>query len=135
MLSPSPLLNENGLNFSSSKCQLSLSDRRSLTDHHLRLELKGQEIPIVDFIMYLGIFLDSKLSWKQHADFIAAKALKAINVLKVLRGVSKGANPATLLSIYKRLIRAHLEWGSILFAGASKCTLEKLDKVQYGALS
>ncbi|XP_051156203.1 uncharacterized protein LOC127278511 [Leptopilina boulardi] len=130
----SPWLLEAGLNFSPSKSQLCLFDRRSLVDQHLRLELEGQEIPIVDSIMYLGILLDSKLSWKLHVEYIAAKAFKAINVLKVLGGVSKGANPETLLLIYKGLIRAHLEWGSILFAGASKSTLAKLDKAQYRAL-
>lgn len=38
------------------------------------------------------------------------------------------------LRVYKGLIRAHLEWGAVLFSGGNRNTLRVLDRVQYQAL-
>lgn len=39
-----------------------------------------------------------------------------------------------MMSIYKGLIRARLDWGSMLYADSDKKSLLKMDRVQYAAL-
>lgn len=45
-----------------------------------------------------------------------------------------GDNPEVLIKVYKGLIRAHLEWGAVLFAGSTRKVLKALDRVRYQAL-
>lgn len=85
-------------------------------------------------IPYLGVFINVKLTWKDHINYIVAKALVAVNAFRALAMVSWRANPEILLRVYKGLIRAHLEWGAVLYAGATLNFLKGLDRVQYKAL-
>lgn len=54
--------------------------------------------------------------------------------MRALAGVSWEANPEALLMVHKGLVRAHLEWDAILFAGARGTLTQKLDIVQYSSL-
>lgn len=83
---------------------------------------------------YLGVTLDGKLTWEPHIRYISGRAALALNALRALAKVSYGANPGTLMIVYKGLIRAILEWASILYASARQSLLVILDRVQYAAI-
>lgn len=127
-------LQEFGLEIAPKKCQLCILDRRRLDHSEVSLQVENITVKASLFLLYLGIMLDTKLSWKNHIDHIGAKALAAINVLKTLGKVSWGANSEVLLQVYKGLIRAHLKWGAPLFAGETISHLKKLGRIQYQAL-
>ena len=42
-------------------------------------------LEIKDFVKYLGIMIDSDLSWKNHIDFICHKISKSIGIIAKLR--------------------------------------------------
>lgn len=48
--------------------------------------------------------------------------------------VSGVTNPETILSVHRGLIRAILEWGAILYSGAAKKILNRLDTQLYVSL-
>lgn len=52
----------------------------------------------------------------------------------MLRGVWWGAHPSALLTIYKSIIRASIEYGCFTFAGASKSSFYKLERLQFQAI-
>ena len=66
---------------------------------------------IKDFVKYLGIMIDSGLSWKNHIDFISHKISKSIGIITKLRHYI----PRHLLfSIYHTLITPYLIYGYYL---------------------
>jgi len=58
---------ENGFSFSVSKSQFILFSRKH-SIVNIQLYLCDREIEIVDTYKYLGIWFDSKLTWKKHID-------------------------------------------------------------------
>lgn len=85
-------------------------------------------------IKYLGMTITSNLKWNDHIENIANRAQKNMNIIRAISGISWGADPKTLLTIYKGIIRPHLEYGSQVIQSASKEKLYKLDKIQFSAL-
>ena len=114
----------NGFNFSKSKtkcvhfCQL----RKQHDD--LVLHLYGSPIPVVEESKFLGILFDRKLSFIPHIKYLKAKCLKALNLLKVLSETSWGADPTTLLKLYRSLVRSNLDYGCIIYGSARKSYLQ-----------
>lgn len=100
----------------------------------LRLKLYGQELEQVKIVKFLGMWMDSKLTWKKHIDQIVEKGKKGINVLKCLAGCDWGASRASLLNIYDALIRSIFDYGCMVYRSAAKTNLKKLDIIQVQAL-
>ena len=127
-------LRELGLSISIPKCQLCFFTRARSDLHKIVMRVDGCEIRCQDSLKYLGVVLDARLTWMPHIKYIAGKAMRAVGVLKALSRVSWGVSPSLLLTVYRGLVRAYLEWGSPLFAGASGTALRILDRAQYEAL-
>lgn len=82
----------------------------------------------------LGIIFDQKLTLEKHVDNITTKARRRLNLLRLLRGTNFGANPHSLLRIYKSYIRPVLETGHVLTADASDLQIHRLQIIQNKAI-
>ena len=81
------------------------------------LECKGH-------VKYLGILLDSNLSWKSHIEYVALKISKIIGVIARLWHF---VPLCTLLNIYRSLIFPYMSYGLLAAWGeAGKTHLQKL---------
>ena len=98
------------------------------------LSVEGHDLPCCSGIKYLGVILDRRLTWAPHVRMIAERAIRSINVIRILFRVSWGVTPSLLLTAYRGLVRSTLEWGSPLFSSACRGTLRLLDRAQYTAL-
>lgn len=94
------------------------------------LFLNEYAIQCVDTIKFLGLMFDKKLTWHEHIDMVSTKCRQSLNILKVLAHTQWGADPKSLLTIYKTLIRSKIDYGSIVYSSARKSQLKKLDKIQ-----
>ena len=94
------------------------------------LRIAGDVIPRLDSFKFLGIVLDSRLSMVQHIDHIKAKCSKRLNLFRCIAGTEYGADRKTLLYLYKALVLPIIEYGAVIYAGASDNTLKKLDTIQ-----
>ena len=65
-------------------------------------------------IRYLGMYLDYKMTWQDHFNFIIGKATRLSNVIKCLRNTWWGGHPQVLLNVYKCLIRSTIEYNLYL---------------------
>lgn len=83
---------------------------------------------------FLGVWLDAKLTWRKHINFLNQKAKSSLKILKAISGFSWGAHPITLLIVFRSLTRAILDWGSQVYDEASVSSLLVLDKIQFAAL-
>ena len=82
-------------------------------------------------VKYLGVLLDSHLSWKYHIDNVALKISRIIGVIARLRHLVPFN---TLLSIYRSLILPYLSYGLASWGQAAKSHLQKLLVLQKRAL-
>ena len=76
-----------------------------------------------DHVKYLGVLLDSHLSWKYHIDNVALTKSRIIGVIACL---SHLVPFTTLLSIYRSLILPYLSYGLAAWGQAAKCHLQKI---------
>ena len=80
---------------------------------------------------HLGLHLDEKLNFSQHINIKISKANKGIGIIK---RVSHILQRKPLLTIYKSLIRLHLDYCDVIYDqpnNESFCT--KIERIQYNA--
>ena len=84
-----------------------------------------------DYVKYLGILIDSNLTWKQHILFISSKISKSLGILSRLRHF---VPTDTLLSIYRSLIQPYITYGIAVWGQAAQTNWDKLLILQKRAL-
>ena len=73
-----------------------------------QLFLDKSPIPVVEETKYLGVIFDRKLSFIPHLKYVKNKALKALNILKVIGNTEWEADRKVMLRLYGSLIRSKL---------------------------
>ena len=89
------------------------------------------ELESKQYVKYLGLLIDSSLTWKNHIDQIALKVSKTVGLLAKLRHF---VPRITLINIYKSLILPHVSYGLTVWGMASKCYINKILILQKRAL-
>ena len=120
--------------------ELKFSKEEIEVDHPV---IHFDKIPVkkVDEHKYLGIILDSKLSFSARIKSAISKSRKGIGLLKYL---SKYLPRHILIEIYKLYVRPHLDYGDVIYHIPAKVCdfsgnivlpnlMEKLESVQYSA--
>ena len=92
---------------------------------------KHKQLEFREFVKYLGVLIDYKLSWNNHIDTILLKISRTVGLLLKLRHFVPFS---TLISIYHSLIAPCLRYGLIAWGQASKSQLNKLLVLQKRAL-
>ena len=75
-----------------------------------------------DHVEYLGVLLDSNLSWKSRIDNVALKVSRPVGVVARLRHF---VPRTTLLNIYQSLILPYLTYGLAAWGQPAKTHLQK----------
>ena len=83
---------------------------------------------------YLGVQLDGRLTLTKHVENLKQKATKRLKIVKRLASSKWGADKANLRQIYLGYVRSVLEHSLALQNICSKSVVDKLDKVQNGAV-
>jgi len=119
----------NGFKFSVSKtCAVHFHNQPGI---HLspNIMLNNHIIPYKPAAKFLGLTFDSKLTWRPHINNIKAKCQKAMNLLKSIASEEWGADQYMLMSLYRSLVRSQLDYGAVVYAGASATALKVLDSI------
>ena len=66
--------------------------------------MDGMKIEIVKEKKFLGMVLDSSLSWSAHINSLIGRCDSALNVMKYVYFGKMGADRKTLIAIYKVLL-------------------------------
>jgi hypothetical protein len=125
-----------GLRFSIQKTHIVIFQKRKLTSSVLfpPLLLYNNQIPVQETTKYLGVLLDSKLTYANHIKELKAKCYRAMNTLRYISHPRTGCNRKILLQIYKSLIRSKLDYGSQIYNLTKKSTLQLLDPIHHQSL-
>lgn len=98
------------------------------------IKCSSQTIEWKGSIKYLGVIFTANLKWTGHAKLIEDKIVKGINIMRAICGTKWGADPITLLNIYKGIIRPYFDYACQVFKPSSQKFKLYLDKLQYKAL-
>jgi len=117
------------MDFNISKCfLLSITLKKQPSD--FTYILSGQTITRTDSHPYLGINIDSKLSWRPHVNEVTAKASRLLGLLQRTLGPCKRQVKETA---YRALVRPRLEYGAAAWNPHTNLHVDKLEKVQRSA--
>ena len=84
-----------------------------------------------EYVQYLGVLIDSHLSWKFHIDYVAFELSKIVGIIARLRHFVPFN---TLLSIYQSLMFPYLTFGLSAWGQAAQLHLKKLLLLQKRAI-
>ena len=108
--------------------------RKYTFDNSPPIILNNKSLNFTDKTKFLGLYLDPKLKWIHHINYIRTKCEEWMNILKMTNRTWWGGHPSICLMIYKSLIRSIIDYGSILYGNASKYELANIDRLQYKAI-
>lgn len=99
-----------------------------------RMHMGGSDIEIVNQIKILGLTIDNKLTFNNHASLVCRKATNLYKQLARAARVSWGLNPEVIRTIYVAVIEPIIMYAASVWApAAKKLTIRKqLDTVQRG---
>ena len=125
-------INNSLLSLQPAKCCSMLVSRRRSPSSPPSFLVQGTPLSHVSSVKYLGILINSDLSWSPHVAKLCSKVRKLVGLL--YRQFYKHADSTTLLTLYKSFIRPHLEYGSIVWDPYLARDVDALEKVQRFAL-
>ena len=127
--------NKWGFQISTEKTVIVLFSKDSKLKNKLKpIYIDGKHIKVENTVKFLGVYLDERLTWKQHIDYIVKKCNTRLNLMRSISGSSWGASQSSLMTIYRALIRAVIDYGAIAYDTATEAQKRRLDKIQYQAL-
>ena len=95
------------------------------------LSIAGQCLEQVSKIKYLGIYIDSHLSWHDHIDYVCDKVSKSINIMTKIKSY---LGNQCLTSIYYSLVYPYLIYGCLLWGNNYDNPLSQLIRLQNKAV-
>ena len=107
---------------------LRLSRMKEHTNH--QYTLKGHVLDTPDSSTYIGVYINSKLTWDQYINRISSKANRTLGF--VTRNVQT-ASRATNELAYKALVRPQMEYGAAMWDPIQQNLNDELEKVQHWA--
>ena len=93
----------------------------------MSIKLDNHKLIPVDNIKYLGMYLDTHLSWDVHIKQLSLKLSRANGILSKLRHF---ASVETCLQLYYAIFHSQLTYGCILWGLSSKSNIEIISKLQ-----
>ncbi len=98
--------------------------------------LSGHVLKLQNSVKYLGVTLDSKLTWSTHVDNICQKANINLHRCRQAVGSTWGLSPKTMYWMFTAIIRPILSYGAIIWITSlkKKYIIAKLNKIQRTSL-
>ena len=122
----------NKLSINLSKTFYMIYSYRNFDDSNFNLVINDYRIEKLNQGLFLGMFIDSKLSYKSHIDYISKKISKSIGILFKL---SKNKAPKSILKqTYFSLVHSYLTYNICCYAGTYDTHLNRLFLLQKRAI-
>ena len=125
--------NEHGFTVSAAKT-VAITFTRKRNIPNIRLHLNNNAINFVRFTRFLGMYFDQRMTWTHHINHLREQCNKSLSLLKKLSHTKWGSDRSTLLYLHQTLILSKLDYGSHLYASASRSRLAKLDPIHNSGL-
>ena len=97
------------------------------TNQNLELNIRGNELDIVQKTKYLDVQTDCSLDWKEKIKAVSAKVSRAIGFLKHAK---KFLSMATLENLYTGIVEPHLRYCCSVWGCCGSTEINQLQKLQ-----
>ena len=99
---------------------------KQVNDCKLDINLNGTPLLQKEFVKYLGLLIDSKLSWNHHIDYLKKKLNSGISIIYKLR---RFLNEKQLKDIYFAFIHSNILYGLEVWGAADKSKLSSVSNL------
>ena len=123
--------NKLSLNIKKSKIMCFGTRSQLVKTSNLVVQCDNMRLEQVPCYKYLGVILDSSLSFSDHVEYIESKVLKRIGLLSRARNF---LNEDTCLYLYRQLIIPLLDYGDYIYNGTTQRCSDILQKLQNSAI-
>ena len=82
----------------------------------------------------LGLWWDSRLSFKKHISVLKTQCKEAFNRIRVVAHLKWGGDRDTLLMLYRAIVHSKFDYGCIAYGTASNTNLRQLDSIHNSGL-
>ena len=122
---------KHGLKLNIKKTKYMVFTNKTINLDLISLSLNGRPIKISENERFLGVILDSKITWKIHISKLAGKVSHNAGILYKLKGLV----PNNILKlVYNSLIQSHLNYCSSVWGLGSKASLNQIFVAQKKAI-
>ena len=122
--------NKLSLNVKKTHFMVFRSHRRDLNTN-CNLQINGVTIEKVDHTKFLGVVIDSLLSWQKHVSHVKGKIARGLGIICRAK---KNLNPDSLLTLYYSIIYPHLIYCVEVWGNACAVHITSLFKLQKKAV-
>ncbi len=127
-------VSENGFKFSTSKTVCIHFHQQYVFFPDPNILLGKTPIKVVKEAKFLGLIFDTKLTFKNHIQYLKTSCQKALDILRVVGHTDWGADRIVLLRLYRSLVRSKLDYGCIVYGSARRSVLKQLDPIHHQGL-
>ena len=106
----------------------------STSKEQIKLRLKDEIVPQTDTPIFLGVKLDTRLTWKSQIEKMERSSLQKLALMRKLAGTTWGTDSPILTEVYFAAVRPTMEYASTTWATVAETNKSRLDKVQNMAL-
>jgi len=121
----------NKLSLNINKTNYIIFSKKNISTASYKLYVDNISLKQVTFTKFLGIYIDSKLTWEAHLNHIGNKMTSGLYILHSLKHLLPSY---TLTMIYHSLIHCHLIYGCMLWGNTYKKYLNRVIIAQKKAL-
>lgn len=104
-----------GLTVNPDKSEVVIYTRNRNTSGFYKPSIFGKQIPKRDSAKYLGIILDSKLTWSKHVEERLSKCIRIFWCCRSAISNTWGLSPKSIMWIYTAIVRPTLAYGAFLW--------------------
>lgn len=109
----------------SKTCALTITHKKTPLEY--KYHVRDQCIEFVNNVKYLGLTINTKLSWDAHIDNVCAKAYKKLCFLRRKLG---SCDWTVKLAAYRTLVRPVMEYASFVWDPYLKKDIDKVERIQ-----
>jgi hypothetical protein len=106
---------ENGLTVNPTKTELILFTKRRKLGRYRLPQMYNEPLVLRQEVKYLGVILDSKLSWKKQVLRVAQRAVATLWQLRRVVARTWGLKPRVLHWLYTAVVRPRILYGSVVW--------------------
>ena len=107
--------NEVGLSVNPDKTGLVVFTRKRSVQRFFEPQLFGVQVSLSGAVRYLGVILESRLTWREHVEVIVRKAPNLLWACRRAYGMGWGLRPKVVHWLYVTIVRSTISFASLVW--------------------
>jgi hypothetical protein len=105
--------------------------RKKQNTEDTNIQIEGKKLDIVTTTTFLGVILDSNITWKDHIAHISKKVARSVGILSIAKRI---LNKKSMIQLYYSFIYPYLTYCILIWGNSAATTLWPVYKLQKVAI-